>query len=115
MKALTRALAVGLVAILLAGRAQPAAAQAHTRVKVPAVPGEQAPPADPGQNNFGAPIARPGPGGQRPPGPPRRPEPKFGTVPLGEIAMSDPFVFPDEKTRTYYLIGSGGASTRART
>ena len=22
--------------------------------------------------------------------------------------MSDPFVFPDEKTRTYYLIGSGG-------
>jgi len=100
-------LVVCLVALLVAGRAEPATAQAHTRVKVPAVPGEQAPPADPGQNNFGAPIARPGPGGQRP-APPRRPEPKFGTVSLSEISMSDPFVHPDEKTRTYYLIGSGG-------
>ena len=49
------------------------AAQSHTRVQPPASPGEQAPPADPGQ-----------------------------------ISMSDPFVYPDEKTHTYYLIGSGG-------
>src|SRR5512134_3895869 len=36
-------------------------AQPHTRVKTPAAQGAHAPPADPGQNNFGAPIARPGP------------------------------------------------------
>jgi hypothetical protein len=101
-------LACCLAAILLVGRAEPAASQSHKRVTTPAAPGEQAPPADPGQNNFGAPILRPGPGGQRPPGPPRRPEPKFGTVSLDEITMSDPFVYADDKTRSYYLIGSGG-------
>jgi para-nitrobenzyl esterase len=85
---------------------QPAAALDHTRVKNPAVRGEQAPPATPGQNNFGGPIT--GPGGQRPPAPPRPPEPKLGTVSLDEISMSDPFVYADEKSRTYYLIGSGG-------
>jgi len=94
-------------AMMLVSSSEPAAAQTHARVKNPAAPGEQAPPADPGQNNFGGPITRPGPG-QRPPAPPRRPEPKFGTVSLGEISMSDPFVYPDQKTRTYYLIGSGG-------
>jgi hypothetical protein len=108
VKASSKDLAVGLVAVLMAGHAELVAAQEHARVKTPAVPGEQAPPADPGQKNFGGPIMRPGPGGQRPPLPPRRPEPKFGTVPLDEIAMSDPFVYPDEKTHTYYLIGSGG-------
>jgi hypothetical protein len=35
--------------------AEPAAVQDHTRVKNPAVPGEQAPPATPGQNSFGEP------------------------------------------------------------
>ena len=108
MERSSKALVVGLVALLTAVQAPPVAAQAHTRVKAPAAPGEQAPPADPGQNNFGGPILRPGPGGVRPPGPPRWPEPKFGTVPLDEVSMSDPFVYPDEKTRTYYLIGSGG-------
>jgi hypothetical protein len=94
--------------MMLVCSSEPAAAQTHARVKNPAVPGEQAPPADPGQNNFGGPITRPGLPGQRPPAPPRRPEPKFGTVSLGEISMSDPFVYPDQKTRTYHLIGSGG-------
>ena len=108
MKTSSGLVAACLVATLVACRAEPAAAQSHTRVKTPATPGEQAPPADPGQKNFGGPIAVPGPGGQRPPAPPRRPEPKFGTVSLDEISMSDPFVFPDEKSRTYYLIGSGG-------
>jgi hypothetical protein len=40
--------------------------------------------------------------------PPRRPEPTFGTVSLDEISMSDPFIYPDEKSRTYYLTGTGG-------
>ena len=82
---------------------EPAAAQAHARVKVPAVPGEQAPPADPGQNNFGAPIARPGPTTAR-----VARSPRSGLFRSSEISMSDPFVYPDEKSRTYYLVGSGG-------
>jgi hypothetical protein len=49
-----------LVATMLVSFSGPAAAQTHARVKNPAVPGEQAPPADPGQNNFGGPITRPG-------------------------------------------------------
>ena len=85
-----------VAAMMLVSFSEPAAAQTHARVKNPAVPGEQAPPADPGQNNFGGPITRPGPG-QRPPAPPRRPEPKFGTVSLGEISMSDPFVYPTRR------------------
>src|SRR5512143_2134622 len=108
VKPSSKDLVVGLVAMLLAVDAARVAAQEHTRVKTPAVPGEQAPPADPGQKNFGAPIVRPGTGGTRPPAPPRWPAPKFGTVPLAEIVMSDPFVYADEKTHTYYLIGSGG-------
>ena len=96
------------MATLVACSPEPAAAQAHTRVKTPAVRGEQAPPADPGQRNFGGPIPTPGPGGQQPPVRPPRPEVKFGTVPLDQLSMSDPFIYPDEKSRTYYLIGSGG-------
>ena len=45
------------------GGAEPAAAQDHTRVKNPAVRGEQSPPAAPGQNNFGG--ADPGAGRRR--------------------------------------------------
>src|SRR5512134_3848770 len=102
-----RLLPACLVAALVTCSPAPLAAQVHTRVKNPATPGEQAPPADPGQNNFGAPIPAPGRGGQKPPAPPRRPEPKFGTVSLDELSMSDPFIYLDEKSRTYYLIGSG--------
>ena len=108
MKTSSSLLSVCLVAMLVACSPEPAAAQTHTRVKNPAVPGEQAPAADPGQKNFGGPIPAPGPGGQRPPVRPPRPEVKFGTVSLDELSMSDPFVYPDEKSHTYYLIGSGG-------
>jgi hypothetical protein len=101
-------LATGLAALLVVSVSEDAAAQAHTRVKNPAVPGEQAPRADPGQNNFGGPLPLTGTGAQRPPVRPPRPEPKFGTVSLDEISMSDPFIYPDAKSRTYYLTGTGG-------
>ena len=108
-------LAACLVTMLIAWGPEPAAAQDHSRVKNPAVPGEQAPPATPGQNNFGGPIPAPGGGGQRPAVRPPRQEVKVGTVSLDEISMSDPFIYPDEKSHTYYLIGTAGVSTRART
>ena len=66
--------------------------------------GEGAPRANAGQRNFGGTML---PGGQRPPRPPR-PEPEIKTVSLDEISMSDPFIFPDKTTQTYYLTGTGG-------
>ena len=66
--------------------------------------GEGAPRAIAGQRNFGGTML---PGGQRPPRP-RRPEPEIKTVSLDEISMSDPFIFPDKTTQTYYLTGTGG-------
>ena len=78
-------------------------------VKKQLIPGEQAPPADAGQNNFGGP--RPAVGAQgaaRPVVRPPRPEPEIKTVSLDEISMSDPFIYPDEKSHTYYLTSSGG-------
>jgi hypothetical protein len=71
------------------------------------VPGEQAPLADPDQNSFGR-IRQVGTTKvKRRPGP-RFPEPELGTVHFDSLTMSDPFIFPDEKTNTYYLTGTGG-------
>ena len=78
-------------------------------VKSKIVPGIQAPPANPGQRNFGGFISSTGTNGQQtPPARPRRPEPKIQTVSLDDISMSDPYIYPDEKTHTYYLTGTGG-------
>ncbi len=79
---------------------------AQTAVKKQIVPGEQAPPADQGQRNFGGfhPIFN---SGQNRPQQPR-PEPKIQTVSLDEISMSDPYIYPDNKSNTYYLTGTGG-------
>jgi len=83
-------------------------AQTQTKVKKQVVPGEQAPPADPGQRNFGGPRPAPGAGGQAPAPRPPRPEPTIQTVSLDDLSMSDPFIYPDEKSHTYYLTGTGG-------
>jgi hypothetical protein len=71
------------------------------------VPGEQAPLADPGQNTFGG-IRQVGTTKWKRRSGPAFPEPILATLPLDSISMSDPFVFPDEKTKTYYLTGTGG-------
>ena len=89
--------------------------------------GEQAPPANPGQRNFGgmmpmggsanrARTPRPqgqaqGQAAQRPamqmPAM-QRPTPQVRTVSLKELSMSDPFIYPDPETKTYWLTGTGG-------
>lgn len=85
------------------------AVQQQPEVKKQIVRGEQAPPATPGQRNFGGMIPPAGTQGQtRPQRPPAMPAPEIKTVSLDEISMSDPFIFPDEKSRTYYLTGTGG-------
>jgi hypothetical protein len=83
-------------------------AQTQTKEKKQIVRGEQAPPANPGQNNFGGPRPAVGAGGQRPAIRQPRPEPKIQTVSLDDISMSDPYIYPDEKSQTYYLTGTGG-------
>ena len=91
-----------------------------TKTVIPNVPrGEQAPPANPGQRNFGGMIppagatARPRPQGQaqRPPMNMnmQRPAPQVRTVSLKELSMSDPFIYPDPETKTYWLTGTGGS------
>ena len=88
-------------------------AQAAEKKQV--IPGEQAPPADPGQKNFGGFLPAAG-GKVKPPPVTRqlRPEPEIRTVPLDEISMSDPYVYPDGKTNTYYLTGTGGRLYRSK-
>ena len=80
-------------------------------------PGEQAPLADPGQKNFGGMAT----------GAPRdttgmaarmraRMEEmnKIRTVHFNDLSMSDPFIYPDPVTKTYYLTSSGGRQYRSK-
>jgi len=80
--------------------------QAGAGGKKQIAPGIQAPSANPGQRNFGGPP--PGAIGQGQAMRQPRPEPKIQTVSLDSISMSDPYIYPDEKTRTYFLTGTGG-------
>ena len=84
-------------------------ATAQTEGKKQIFPGEQAPPADPGQRNFGGFRPSVGQPGEKPPMMMRpRPEPEIRTVSLDAISMSDPYIYPDVNTDTYYLTGTGG-------
>lgn len=78
--------------------------------------GEQAPSATPGQRNFGGMIPPAGSNAnrqrqQRPPQMPamQRPAPQVRTVSLKELSMSDPFIYPDPETKTYWLTSTGGS------
>ena len=101
-------LAAIFITILMACNFNTPTANAQTGVKKPLVPGEQAPPANPGQRNFGGMQPAVGTQGQKPPQRIPRPEPKITTVSFDDLSMSDPFIFPDEKSRTYLLTGTGG-------
>jgi hypothetical protein len=99
-----------IVMLVACNSMQPLTAQnkSQNEVKKQIVPGEQAPLANPGQNNFGGPRPAVGSGGQRPAVRQPRPEPEIRTVSLDDISMSDPYIYPDEKNHTYYLTGTGG-------
>lgn len=76
----------------------------------PILPGEQAPLADFGQNNFGGFIGRPD--SLRPM--PKFPEPVIADVAFEDLMMSDPYIYADEATQTYYLTSSGGRQYRSK-
>ena len=110
MKKLNRfsILAACIAFVMISCNIKQAAAQTQTKEKKQIVRGEQAPPANPGQNNFGGPIPAAGAGGQTPVFRPPRPEPQIKTISIDEISMSDPYIYPDEKSHTYFLTGTGG-------
>ncbi|MBO7598126.1 MAG: hypothetical protein J6T70_13895, partial [Bacteroidales bacterium] len=77
-------------------------------------PGEQAPLADIGQKNFGG-FQNGDTKGMAA----RRKAMleamnKIRTVPFDSLAMSDPFVYPDPETKTYYLTSSGGRMYKSK-
>ena len=90
------------------------AALLATSLTAQILPGEQAPPADPGQKNFGgmqmgdttglaarmrARLAEMN---------------RIRTVSFDELSMSDPFIYPDPQTHTYYLTSSGGRMWKSK-
>ena len=86
----------------------------------PIEPVEQAPRADPGQNNFGGTVSAN----------PQAPRDTAGmaaamrarmeamnqirTVHFNDLSMSDPYILADEATKTYYLTSSGGRQYRSK-
>ncbi len=76
------------------------------RVKI--APVEQAPPADLGQNNFGGTHSNDTTGRAARLKAMREAMNQLRTIPFSELQMSDPFIYPDPETQTYYLTSSGG-------
>ena len=80
-------------------------------------PGEQAPPASPGQNNFGGMISsapRDTTGMAERMRRMREEQNRIRTVHFNDLSMSDPFIYADEATKTYYLTSSGGRQYRSK-
>ena len=134
------------VALMACAAIMPAAAQQDFKhEKIVNVPrGEQAPPANPGQRNFGGMIRTPqaGQGGQtrRPQGAPagqgapamgmggfggfgggmgafgggQRPAQQTRVQKLEDMSMSDPFIYPDPETKTYWLTSTGGSLYKSK-
>ena len=88
-----------LAALMLAG-CSTSPKQEETAAHEVVLPGEQAPPMDPGQNNFGGSAADRGDTTGR--------AERLRTVHFNDLSMSDPFIYPDPETKTYYLTSSGG-------
>ena len=80
-------------------------------------PGEQAPPADPGQNNFGGMISsapRDTTGMAERMRRMREEQNRIRTVHFNDLSMSDPYIYADPETKTYYLTSSGGRQYRSK-
>ena len=79
-------------------------------------PVEQAPPADPGQRNFGGSIQanRDTTGMAERMRRMREEQNRIRTVHFNDLSMSDPFILADEATKTYYLTSSGGRQWRSK-
>ena len=72
------------------------------------LPGEQAPPANPGQRNFGGFQGADTTGFAAMMKARMAEMNRLRTVSFEELSMSDPYIYPDPETRTYLLTSSGG-------
>ena len=77
-------------------------------------PVEQAPPADRGQNNFGGTHTTDTTGRAARLRAMRQAQNVVRTVHFNELSMSDPFIYPDPETKTYYLTSSGGRMWKSK-
>lgn len=74
-------------------------------------PVEQAPPADPGQNNFGGTHSTDTTGRAarlKAMRAAQQSQNQIRTVHFNDLSMSDPYIYADQDTKTYYLTSSGG-------
>ena len=91
---------------------------AATALSAQILPGEQAPPANPGQRNFGgfqSPNRNRDTTGMAAMMRARMAEMnRIRTLSFDELSMSDPFIYPDPETHTYYLTSSGGRMYKSK-
>lgn len=113
-KILLSAFAV-LAALMLAG-CSTSPKQEETAAHEVVLPGEQAPPMDAGQNNFGGSAADRGDTTGRAERLRQRAAEmnRIRTVHFNDLTMSDPYIYPDPETETYYLTSSGGRMWKSK-
>lgn len=113
-KILLSAFAV-LAALMLAG-CSTSPKQEETAAHEVVLPGEQAPPMDAGQNNFGGSAADRGDTTGRAERLRQRAAEmnRIRTVHFNDLTMSDPYIYPDPETKTYYLTSSGGRMWKSK-
>ena len=104
-----------LAALMLAG-CSTSPKQEETAAHEVVLPGEQAPPMDPGQNNFGGSAADRGDTTGRAERLRQRAAEmnRIRTVHFNDLTMSDPYIYPDPETKTYYLTSSGGRMWKSK-
>lgn len=77
-------------------------------------PGEQAPLSDPGQKNFGGSATQDTTGMAALMRARMAEMNTIRTVHFNDLSMSDPYIYPDPVTKTYYLTSSGGRQYRSK-
>ena len=113
---MTAALAAGTLALASCGNNPDSATAQQTAGHKTVLPGEQAPPMDPGQNNFGGSAADRGDTTGRAERLRQRAAEmnRIRTVHFNDLTMSDPYIYPDPETKTYYLTSSGGRMWKSK-
>lgn len=104
-----------LAALMLAG-CSTSPKQEETSAHEVVLPGEQAPPMDAGQNNFGGSATDRGDTTGRAERLRQRAAEmnRIRTVHFNDLTMSDPYIYPDPETETYYLTSSGGRMWKSK-
>lgn len=113
---MTAALAAGTLGLASCGNNPDPSTAQQTAGHKTVLPGEQAPPMDAGQNNFGGSAADRGDTTGRAERLRQRAAEmnRIRTVHFNDLTMSDPYIYPDPETKTYYLTSSGGRMWKSK-